>query len=146
MCKRLLSRLKSYASTEKKRGRPLCEDPRFRNRIARVEMELLAHEWSLKRLISMEQSNKQIGIEASVLKIRGSEIQLALGQLLMECAGPYALPYVAEALEPDFSGETHGGVRLNPLASLYFDLHKVPIYGGTNEVQKNIISKSVLGI
>jgi hypothetical protein len=145
MCKRLLSRLKACAASEMKRGRPLAEDPRFRDRIARIEIDLLAHEWSLMRLISLEESKQRIGVEASILKIRGSEIQLALGQLLMECAGPYAVPYLAEALERDFGGDTAGGAHLNPLAALYFDLHKVAIYGGTNEVQKNIISKSVLG-
>ncbi len=80
-----------------------------------------------------------------MLKIRGSEIQQDLGELLMECAGPYAVPFVPEALEIDYDGETAGGAFLNALAAQYFDLRKVAIYGGTNEVQKNLISKSVLG-
>ncbi len=81
-----------------------------------------------------------------MLKIRGSEIQQDLGELLMETAGPYALPFVADALNTGFEGTTAAGVRLNSLASLYLDLRKVSIYGGTNEVQKNIIAKSVLGL
>ena len=80
-----------------------------------------------------------------MLKIRGSEIQQDLAELLMETAGPYALPFVAEALEPGFTGATAGGTHLNGVAALYFDLRKVSIYGGTNEVQRNIIAKSVLG-
>ena len=145
MCKRLLTRLREYAGAEQEGARPLIEDPRFRDRIAKVEIDLLAHEWSLMRLISMEQSRQSIGVEASILKIRGSEIQLELAQLLMECAGPYALPYTPAALEQGYAGETAAARHLNPLAGLYFDMHKVGIYGGTNEVQKNIISKSVLG-
>jgi alkylation response protein AidB-like acyl-CoA dehydrogenase len=146
MCKRLMTRLKDYARRQPKRGRPLIEDSRFRDRIARLEIDLLSHEWSLMRLISMEQSNLPIGTEASMLKIRGSEIQQDLAELLMETVGPYGLPFVAEALEVGFAGETAGGDALNSVAALYFDLRKVSIYGGTTEVQKNIIAKAVLGL
>ena len=145
MCKRLLSRLRDYAGKEKVHGRALIQDACFRDKLAKIEIDLLSHEWSLMRLISMEQSKSTVGAEASMLKIRGSEIQLEIAQLLMECAGPYALPYVPAALESGFDLETAGNVHLNPLAGVYFDTHKVGIYGGTNEVQKNIISKSVLG-
>lgn len=144
MCKRLLRRLKECARVELKHGAPLIDDPRFRDRIVRLEMELLSHEWSLMRMISLQQAGKAVDVEASILKIRGSEIQQDLGELLMECAGPYALPYVAEALEAGYAGETAGGAFLNGLAAQYLDLRKVSIYGGTNEVQKNIISKSLL--
>jgi alkylation response protein AidB-like acyl-CoA dehydrogenase len=146
MCKRLLGRLKDYARTQLKGGRPLIEDPRFRGRIADLEIDLLSHEWSLMRMISLEHAGRSVAVEASILKIRGSEIQQALAQLLMECAGPYALPYVPEALEGGYPGETAGGEHLNGLAALYFDLRKVSIYGGTNEVQKNLIARTVLGL
>ena len=146
MCKRLLRRLKEYARTETKRGRPLIEDPRFRDRVARMEIDVLSHEWSLMRMISLQQAGQKVDVEASILKIRGSEIQQELGELLMECAGPYALPYLPQALELGYTGPTAGGAHLNGLAAQYFDLRKVSIYGGTNEVQKNIISKSVLGL
>lgn len=146
MCKRLMSRLKTYAARQIKRGAPLSDDPRFRDQLAGLEMDLLAQEWSLMRAISMEQAGKPIGVEANMLKIRGAEIQLALAQMLMECAGPYALAYLPEALEIDFSGQTAGPSHLNPLSGLYFDMHKVSIYGGSNEVQRNIISKSILGL
>jgi len=144
MCKRLLRRLKDYARREIQGGHPLIDEPSFRRRIVQLEIELLSHEWSLMRLISLEQAGKPIGTEASILKIRGSEIQQELGRLLMECAGPYALPYVPQALEAGFAGTTAGGPHLNALAAQYFDLRKVSIYGGTNEVQKNIIAQSVL--
>ncbi len=145
MCKRLLASLKDYARRQTKHGRPLLANGRFRDRIVKLEIELLSHEWSLMRLISAEQSGAPIGVEASMLKIRGSEIQQDLAELLMETAGPYALPFVGEALEPGFTGVTAGGTHLNGVAALYFDLRKVSIYGGTNEVQRNIIAKSVLG-
>jgi hypothetical protein len=102
-----------------------------------------SHEWSLLRAGSLEQAGKSIAAEASILKIRGSEIQQELTQLLLECAGPYALPYLPEALEAGFSGETAGGVGLNALAAQYLDFRKLSIYGGTTEVQKNLIARSV---
>jgi alkylation response protein AidB-like acyl-CoA dehydrogenase len=144
-CKRLLVRLKELARSEPKRGRPLIEDPRFRDRIVKVEIDIRAHEWSLMRAASLEQAGKGIGAEASILKIRGSEIQQELAQLLMECAGPYAIPYLPEGLNAEFAGETAGGRELNALAALYLDLRKVSIYGGTNEVQKNLIARALLG-
>jgi alkylation response protein AidB-like acyl-CoA dehydrogenase len=144
-CKRLLVRLKELARSEPKRGRPLIEDPRFRDRIVKVEIDIRAHEWSLMRAASLEQAGKGIGAEASILKIRGSEIQQQLAQLLMECAGPYAIPYLPEALNAEFAGETAGGRELNALAAQYLDLRKVSIYGGTNEVQKNLIARALLG-
>jgi alkylation response protein AidB-like acyl-CoA dehydrogenase len=112
--------------------------------MAQLEIELLSHEWSLMRLISLEQAGQPIATEASILKIRGSQIQQELGRLLMECAGPYALPYLPQALEAGFSGKTAGGTQLNGLAAQYFDLRKVSIYGGTNEIQKTIIAQSAL--
>jgi len=96
-------------------------------------------------LISLQQSGKPVDREASILKIRGSEIQQLLGQLLMECAGSYALPYVPEALDFAAGGHTPAGHALNGLAAQYLDLRKVSIYGGANEVQKNLISKAILG-
>ena len=144
MCKRLLKRLKEIAAGELKGGRSLRADPLFRRRLSQLEIELLSHEWSLMRLISLEQAGKPIGTQASILKVRGSEIQQELGRLLMECAGPYALPYLPQALDPHFSGETAGGMLRNALAAQYLDLRKVSIYGGTNEIQRNIIAQSVL--
>jgi len=146
MCKRLLKRLKETASTQNRRGRPLIEDSRFRDRVVRLEIEVLSHEWSLMRLISLEQAGKPVATEASILKIRGSEIQQDLGRLLMECAGIYALPFVPEALADAVHSDTAGGTYLNALAGQYLDLRKVSIYGGTNEVQKNLVGRALLGL
>jgi alkylation response protein AidB-like acyl-CoA dehydrogenase len=146
MCKRLLRRLKELAGQEFKRGRPLIEDPRFREKIARLEIQVLSHEWSLMRLISLEQAGRDVGTEASMLKVRGSEIQQDLGRLLMECAGPYAMPYSTDALEEGHGDDTPGGIQLAGLAAQYLDLRKVSIYGGTNEVQKNLIARAVVGL
>jgi alkylation response protein AidB-like acyl-CoA dehydrogenase len=146
MCKRLLKRLKAVASRQTRRGRPLLDDARFRDRLVRLEIELLSHEWSLIRMVSLEQAGKAPGAEASILKIRGSQIQQDLAELLMECAGPYAMPYLPEALESGLDGDTPAGALMNGLAAQYFDLRKVSIYGGTSEIQKGIIAKAMLGL
>jgi alkylation response protein AidB-like acyl-CoA dehydrogenase len=146
MCKRLLRRVKELARQQSHRGRPLIEETRFRDRLARLEIQVMSHEWSLMRLISLEQAGREIGTEASILKVRGSEIQQDLGALLMECAGPFALPYSPERLEEGRGADTPGGIELAGLAAQYFDLRKVSIYGGTNEVQKNLIARAVVGL
>ena len=146
MCKRLLRRLKELAHEQTQHGRPLIEDPRFRDKLARIEIDVLAHEWALARLISLERAGRGLGAEPSMLKVRGSQIQGDLGELLMECAGPYAVPYVEAALEFGQDVPTPGGVELNPLSGQYLDLRKVAIYGGTNEIQRGLIAKSILSL
>jgi alkylation response protein AidB-like acyl-CoA dehydrogenase len=144
-CKRLAHRVKEIARSESKRGRPLIEDVRFRDKLARVEMDLIAHEWSVLRTIAMEMGGEPIGPLASILKIRSSEIQQDLSELAMECAGPYALPYVMEALEGTSRVDTASSAVLNALAAQYFDWRKISIYGGSTEIQKNIIGKMIFG-
>jgi hypothetical protein len=144
MCKRLLRRLKELARSRMRRGRPLIEDARFRDKLATVEIEVMAHEWSLARLMSLEQAGRGLGAEPSMLKIRGSEIQARLGELLMDCAGPDAVPFVEEATWAGYDGAAAARVETNPLAGLYLDLRKVAIYGGTNEIQRGLIGKSLI--
>jgi alkylation response protein AidB-like acyl-CoA dehydrogenase len=146
MCKRLLRRVREIASREIRRGKPLIDDLRFRDKLSRLEIQVLSHEWSLMRVISLEQSGRDVGTEASMLKIRGSEIQQDLGELLMEAAGPYAIPFSPDWLEEGLGAASPGGVHLAGLAAQYFDLRKVSIYGGTNEVQKNLIARAVVGL
>jgi alkylation response protein AidB-like acyl-CoA dehydrogenase len=107
---------------------------------------LLSHEWSLMRVISLEASGTPLGAEPSILKIRGSEIQQELSRLLLECAGSYALPFVAAGLRNVNGAQFAAGDELNSLAAQYFDMRKVSIFAGTTEVQKNIIAKAVLGL
>ncbi|UPK29955.1 acyl-CoA dehydrogenase family protein [Bradyrhizobium sp. 195] len=143
LCKRLLRQVRTQAGRQRFRGRSLIEHDRFRDRVALLEMEVTAHEWAMRRLMSLEGADA--GAVASVLKIRGSEIQQEATALLLQSAGPYALPYLPEALELGWSGETAGGEDINALAPAYFDFRKSTIYGGTSEVQKTIIAKSILG-
>ena len=81
---------------------------------------------------------------SSILKIKGSEIQQATTELLMDVIGPYALPY-----QPDEEGRNEppiGPEWAGPVAPTYFNWRKISIYGGSNEIQKNIIAKAILGL
>jgi alkylation response protein AidB-like acyl-CoA dehydrogenase len=142
-CKRMLWQLKRLARDIQRRGRPLIEDPRIRESIARAEIELIAHEWCVRRAISLADAGRPIDIQPSILKIRAAEIQQTLSALVKDCAGPRGVPFDARALEPGANELAAGEDILNGLAAQYLDWRKVSIYGGTNEVQKNIMAKSL---
>jgi hypothetical protein len=150
-CKRALKKLKEIAAGQISNGRPLIQDIRFRDRIALVELELMALEITNLRVLSATASeSRALGPEVSVLKIKGSEIQQMLAELQMLSLGPDALPYLREALEADWVAEPsfaeHYRPYAPPLAGQYFNLRKTTIYAGSSEIQKNIISQHILGL
>ncbi len=139
--KRELERLKRIAKQE-----GVYDDLRFRDEIAKLEVDVVALEMMVLRVLSAEKSGKQSLDIAGLLKIRGSEIQQRYAELMMLAAGPYALPLIDEAMEAGWQGDYPGSaVHCAPLASTYFNLRKTTIYGGSNEVQRNIVSQVVLG-
>jgi alkylation response protein AidB-like acyl-CoA dehydrogenase len=139
--KRELDRLKRIAKRE-----GVWEDTRFRDEIAKLEVDVVALEMLVLRVLSAEKSGKNSLDIAGLLKIRGSEIQQRYSELMMLAAGPFALPLIREAMEAGWQGDFPGGEVGNaPLASTYFNLRKTTIYGGSNEVQRNIVSQFVLG-
>jgi alkylation response protein AidB-like acyl-CoA dehydrogenase len=148
--KRELSRLKRIASTERKNGRPLIEDPLFAANIAQVEIDLWALEITNLRVLSQERGSKAPGPEASILKIRGTEIAQRISELLMRAVGPYALPFRREAMaagwQSDPTREAPGPRYAATLAAAYMNQRKLSIFGGTNEIQMNIISKMIVGL
>jgi alkylation response protein AidB-like acyl-CoA dehydrogenase len=151
MCKRGLHTLKEIATDQLVNGRPLIEDVRFRDRIAEVELELMALEITNLRVLSAAAiEGRPIGPEASLLKIKGSQIIQQLAELRMHALGHDALPYLYEALEPDWVADPllaeHYPAYAPPVSGQYFNLRKTTIYAGSTEIQKNIISKLVLGL
>ena len=138
--KRELERLKRIAKAE-----GVWEDTRFRDEIAKMEVDVVALEMMVLRVLSAEKSGKNSLDVAGLLKIRGSEIQQRYSELMMLAAGPYALPLIKEAMEAGWQGDHVGAAHCAPLASTYFNLRKTTIYGGSNEVQRNIVSQTVLG-
>ncbi|WP_193187746.1 acyl-CoA dehydrogenase family protein [Nisaea sediminum] len=144
--KAALLHLKAIARDQVKNGRPLIEDPLFRNRIAKVEIDLMAHEMTNLRVLAEVQSGGAPGLESSILKIRGTEIRQEITDLARRAIGPYAIPFQSEALEEGFNGEPVGPDYAAPIAKQYFNMRKLSIYGGSNEIQKNIIAKAGLGL
>lgn len=144
--KRELKRLKNIARQELKNGKPLIEDPLFAARIAQVEIDLMALEITNLRALSAETEKRAPGPEASILKIKGTEIQQALTELMMYAVGPYALPFGRESREEGDLKSVAGPAYAAPLAATYCNVRKVSIYGGSNEIQRNIISQMILGL
>ena len=138
--KRELERLKRIAKTE-----GVYEDIRFRDEIAKLEVDVVALEMMVLRVLSAEKAGKQSLDIAGLLKIRGSEIQQRYSELMMLAAGPFALPLIREAMEAGWQGDHVGHAHCAPLASTYYNMRKTTIYGGSNEVQRNIVSQFVLG-
>jgi alkylation response protein AidB-like acyl-CoA dehydrogenase len=138
--RRELAALRDLAKRELKNGRPLLEDPRFRDRLSRVEIELEALEiTSMRFLDKMRRSGQPPGADVSLLKIRGTEIQQGITELMMQAVGPRAQP---------FRAVDHGSIDhfMSRLAPRYFNLRKASIYAGSNEIQRNIIAKMSLGL
>ena len=140
-----LKRLKTIASVEEQDGKPLINDPTFKEKIADIEISLLALESLVLRVLSDESAGKGPGPEASFLKIRGTEVQQGITELLIEAIGNYAHPFVPESMETGWNENPVGPEYAASIAPHYFNWRKASIYGGSNEIQKNIIAKAVLG-
>ncbi|MCW8279226.1 acyl-CoA dehydrogenase family protein [Pseudomonas sp. PCH199] len=142
--KAALAQLKWVASQELRNGLPLLEDPLLRVQIAEVEMQLMAIEMSTLRILAAVQGGGVPGAQSSILKIKGSEIRQAISHLMRKVLGVHALPFAEEELNYAFPGELlHTDYSAAP-AGQYFNLRKLSIYGGSNEIQKNIIAKMIL--
>ncbi len=138
-------RIKQLAALERVGDLPLLEDQHFREKLAAVEIELKALEITQLRVVADErkQERGKPNPASSILKIKGSELQQATTELLMDVVGPYVLPYDdseegsnQEPVGPEFAAEA---------APAYFNWRKISIYGGTNEIQRNIVAKAILG-
>ncbi len=138
--KRDLERLKRIAKAE-----GTWDDDRCRDEIARLEVDIVALEMLVLRVVSAQHVGRQSLDIAGLLKIRGSEIQQRLSELMMNAAGPYSQPLIHEAMAAGWQADPIGLAHCAPLAGSYFNLRKTTIYGGSNEVQRNIVAQSVLG-
>jgi alkylation response protein AidB-like acyl-CoA dehydrogenase len=141
-----LARLKRAAQKIQRNGKPLADDPQFAARLAKVEIDLENMKTTNLRVIAAVAGGGAPGAESSMLKIRGTEIRQEISSLLRRAMGPYAAPFVEEALGEGYSGEPIGPDEAASAASLYFNNRKLSIFGGSNEIQKNIIAKMMLGL
>jgi alkylation response protein AidB-like acyl-CoA dehydrogenase len=124
----------------------LLTDPLFAAKVANLEIEIMALEMTVLRVLSAESAKRGPGPEASLLKVKGTEIQQTLTELMMEAVGPYALPFDTAFLEGEHAHSVTEDDDAAPLAAHYFNFRKTSIYGGSNEIQKNIITQMILGL
>jgi len=139
--KRALEELRQSARSEVNGGTPLLEDPLFAKRLTDVEIELMALEYTELRALAAIAEGSEPGPESSLLKLQGTEIQQALQELRMDVAG-----YYSGTLQGELSADQLGHDFADSAQKLYFRGRASSIYGGSNEVQKNITAKYVLGL
>ena len=144
--KRELVFLKRLAADQKKGGASLLKDPVFAAKIAALEIEIMALEVTVQRVVASEANGRGPGPEASMLKIKGTEVQQALTELMVEAIGPQAAAFDPAYLEGEREHSLAGDDDAAPLAAYYFNFRKTSIYGGSNEIQKNIIAQMILGL
>ena len=139
-----LAAVKRIAASERSGGRPLIDNPLFAARLAEVEIDLMAMATTNLRLLSADSNSGQApGVDSSMLKIKGTVIRQAINDLMRRAVGPYAMPFASEVLaQPELSPDP---LRAGRASAQYFNMRKLSIYGGSNEIQRQIIAKSVLG-
>ena len=137
--KERIRRIKAIAATTRRHDGTMLEEAGFRERLTAVELDLQALEITLMRVLSSQRDDdgqrRKPNPASSILKIKGTEIQQATTELLMEIAGPYAMPS-----RPGADDWVHS------VAPIYFNWRKLSIFGGSNEIQRNIIAKAILGL
>jgi len=143
--KKGVERLKDICRAEMQDGQPLIEDPEFQRKIAELEIDLTSLEFTELRTLAGEAAGKGPGPESSILKIKGTEIQQKLTELTVEAVGYYGFPFF-EPSDMDGVNEYVGPDYAVDSAPIYFNMRKTSIYGGSNEIQRNIIAKMVLGL
>ena len=138
-----LAAVKRIASAEMSAGIPLIENPLFAARVAEIEIDLMAMATTNLRMLSRASAAPVQSVESSMLKVKGTEIRQAISDLMRRAAGPHALPFAADVMEDPFVSPDpmrHGRVSMQ-----YFNNRKLSIYGGSNEIQRQIIAKHTLG-
>ena len=145
--KRGVEKLRDIAAKEELYGEPVINDFDFARKVSQLEIDLAALEITELRTLAGEQAGKGPGPESSILKIKGTEIQQRLTELTLEAVGSYGAPYYLEAANDEGSNEYPIGPDYAAhSAETYFNMRKTSIYGGSNEIQRNIITKMILGL
>ena len=143
--KRGIEKVKAIARTELDGDKPLIANAFFKRKLAELEIDLTALEFTELRSLAGPNAGRGPGPESSLLKIKGSEIQQRLTELTLEAVGHYGAPYFRGFGEGD-NEHPIGPDYAHRAAPTYFNMRKTTIYGGSNEIQRNIIAKMVLGL
>jgi alkylation response protein AidB-like acyl-CoA dehydrogenase len=143
--KRAINKVRKIAAQTDTNGAKLIDDVSFRTRLDQLEIEVSALEYFELRLFSAMSAGQRPGAESSLLKCNGTDLQQAISELSVEAIGYYAMPFVRDTWAktnvprpgPEFAA---------PISPYYFNLRKASIYAGSNEIQRNIMAKAVLGL
>ncbi|WP_100261474.1 acyl-CoA dehydrogenase family protein [Qipengyuania seohaensis] len=144
--KRAVEKLREIAGKELLDGEPLIEDLDFARKVSQLEIDLAALEITELRTLAGEQAGKGPGPESSILKIKGTEIQQRLTELTLEAVGNYGAPMYGQIDDAGSNQYPIGPEYAQHSAATYFNMRKTSIYGGSNEIQRNIITKMILGL
>ena len=139
LTKRQMDRLKRVLAVE-----GLTDVPRWSERVARAEADLMALEFTAIRLVQ-ESTGKAPGVESSLLKIRGTELRQRIYAMTLDAAGQDAIPYLDEVLHHGWQTEPLGPEHAGTLAANYLENRKISIYGGSNEIQREVLAQAALG-
>ncbi len=142
--KRHLTGLKEMVATINSDGKPLAEDDTFRRKIAGLDVKLMALEYTQLRFLAEDEAGRDVGPVASILKIKGSELTQAITETSVEALGYYAMPYVDDLVQPGSNTEAVGGEFATGVVPYFLYKRATSIFGGSNEIQRNIIAKAVL--
>ncbi|MFT4706932.1 MAG: alkylation response protein AidB-like acyl-CoA dehydrogenase [Ascidiaceihabitans sp.] len=139
-----LAAIKRIAKAEMSGGKPLMQNPFFAARVAQVEIDLMAMSTTNLRIVSQAAAGGAPGVEASMLKVKGTIIRQEINDLARRAVGPYAMPFASEAVEGSNEPlpDPH---EAGPVAAQYFNNRKLSIFGGSNEIQRGIIAKVKMG-
>ncbi|NQY97308.1 MAG: acyl-CoA dehydrogenase family protein [Henriciella sp.] len=147
--KSMLAKTKKLASVEQSNGEPLIKDPDFARKIAEMEIKIESLNATELRIFSALAAGQGVGPESSMLKCAGSEVQQAITELSLEAVGGYSAPFVQDMFAVARAG-TNSELATPEIAATaaprYFNYRKASIYAGSNEIQRNIMSKMVLGL
>ena len=144
--KAAIAKVKKIAGAESSGGGRLIDESDFRARLAQIEIEVSGVEANELRILSALSGGKRPGPESSLLKMRGSELIQAVTEMALEAVGHGAMANDPDALTFGSNIEPIGPDYAAVVAPKYFNYRKVSIYGGTNEIQRNIIAKHILGL
>jgi alkylation response protein AidB-like acyl-CoA dehydrogenase len=140
-CKAHFARLSMIARTTLRDGRPLAENPRFRDRMAWLEIRMRALEVLLLSIIG--DAAKAKGPEGALLKLRGTELQQEMLAMMSEAAGPYAVPFHPDVLRTGWAGEPVGPLFATTATPFYLFWRKSTISGGSSEIMRNVIAQAL---
>ncbi len=144
--KQRLERLKHKLATYREEGQAPADLDAFKRKVAKIEIQLSALEYTELRTLASVTTGKAPGPESSILKIKGTEMQQAIDNLFYELSAYGAIPNLRAQYEAGYDGTIVDDDGASLTALRYFNFRKASIYGGSNEIQKNIIAKAVLRI